>query len=295
MNKTIESITHPDIEYSSNFDLSKLMTMRLKVTGKVFTVKSIEALKYLLPTLNQNNISYKLVGLGANQVLSGEGLYIKLKFPFDKSILDSEKNEYELPSSVSLTHLVNHAKKFNLKDWEFMTGIPATLGGAVFMNAGISSGEIKEIIKSVLVITPTGEARLIAIDESSFSYRKNHFVKKGEVIVQVTLKNNGHVDNLAEKIENYLNHRSQTQPWKDKTCGCVFKNASKTCTAGHCIDIINLKGFTYKGIKISHLHGNFFVNYKEATPEDFMTFIKIIQNELYLQIGVKFDFEVQLS
>lgn len=296
LNQILESLKIKDFTLKESADLKQFTTMKLGGSGNVLVVKSVETLQELLPLLSKNKIDYRMVGIGANQILSGRDcVYIKLSFSFDREYLEKEHDEYVLPASVSLSLLTSTAKKFNLKKWEYMTGIPASLGGAVYMNAGISTGEICEIVKSVKLVTSQGELKSIKIDESSFSYRENHFVEKGDVIVEVTLKNLGNNPKISNTIENYIENRTKTQPWKDKTCGCVFKNYSKTCRAGHFIDIIGLKGFTYKGIKISHLHGNFFVNMGDASVEDFLKFVKIVQNELYLQYGIQFELEVQLN
>lgn len=282
------------IELKENIDLSKYSTIKLKTIGNLLIINSVDAVSKVLMSLKKNDIRYQIVGLGANQVLTGNPdlLYVKLMLPFDKSLLDQEANLYILPASVPLSLLTLHAKKFCLKDWDFLTGIPATLGGAVTMNAGISSGEISSIVHTVKIVDVNGNSRNEMISEESFSYRNNHFLNPGEIIVEVTLKNNGKDPDVPAKIDHHLKHRDQTQPWKEKTCGCVFKNYSKTCRAGHFIDIIGLKGFTLNGVKVSHLHGNFFVNYDGADYETFRKVVNIVQDELYLQFGKNFETEV---
>ncbi len=286
-----------DAELLEGIDLSKYSTIKLKAKGNIIIVKSLQTLKDLLPLLSKNKINYRVLGIGANQVLSGGSdlYYLKLKFDFDQKYLENIQEEYTLPASVPLSLLTNHAKQFSLKKWDLMTGIPATLGGAVFMNAGISQGDISEIVSKVKIVKIDGSLKEVSIDDSSFSYRKNHFIEPGEVIFEVVLKNLGTQSDIKSQIETYIRNRDQTQPWKQKTCGCVFKNYSKTCRAGQYIDILGLKGLTYKGLKISNLHGNFFVNFGEAKTEDFIYFVKLIQEELYLQYGIKFELEVQLA
>ncbi len=296
LSNLLQKLNNQDFTYKAGTNLKSYTTIKLSGVGDILVVKSVECLQELVPILKSNSIDFSMVGIGANQVLKGgEKLYLKLNFPFDRTYLDELRDEYVLPASVPLSLLTNTAKKHGLKKWDYLTGIPATLGGAVFMNAGISAGEIGEIVSRVKLLNSSGEIREVKIDQNSFSYRKNHFVNENEIIIEVALKNLGVDKNIPSIIDRYLEQRTLSQPWKEKTCGCVFKNYSTTCRAGHFIDIINLKGFTYKGIKISNLHGNFFVNYGDSSIEDFLTFINIVQNELKLQFGIDFELEVQIN
>ena len=283
-------------EILQGIDLSSHSTIKLHAMGNLILVRSVKALKYLLPILHKNSIAYRPLGLGANQILCEQSdvILIKLKLPFEKNYLSKRREVYHLPASVSLSLLIAHAKKFHLKGWEYMTGIPATVGGAAYMNAGINVGEFGELVKKVYVVKKDGTERSVTIGKGSYSYRKNHFINEGEVIYAVDIIAYGEDKTVAHKIDRYLKVRGESQPWKEKTCGCVFKNISKTCRAGHCVDILNLKGFTYGGIRISRLHGNFFVNEGDASGKEFIRFMEIVQNELYLQFGKKFEVEVQV-
>ena len=277
-------------------DLVNHSTLKLHAMGNLILVKSLKALKYLLPILHKNALKYRPLGFGANQILCEQTdfILIKLKLPFDKNYLLKRREVYHLPASVPLSLLIAHAKKFHLKGWEYMTGIPATVGGAAYMNAGISAGEFGELVKKVYVVTKDGVERSITMNKESYGYRKNHFINDGEIIYAVDLISHGQDKTVAHKIDSYLKARETSQPWKEKTCGCIFKNISKTCRAGHCIDILNLKGLSYKGVQVSRLHGNFFVNEDDASAKDFISLMEIVQNELYLQFGKKFELEVQV-
>lgn len=177
------------IEVELDKDLKKYSTMRLDAVGDLITVKNVEALKIATKTLTENKIFYRLLGWGANMLLPKQSdvPYLQLDFDFDKTQLDEARSEYVLPASVSLATLTAHANKFGLKGWEVFTGIPASLGGAIFMNAGTNLGEIGSIVKEVKLVTKDGLEKLIKIDQNSFSYRHNHFVEKGDVIYEARL------------------------------------------------------------------------------------------------------------
>lgn len=290
----------PSILLEEGKDLTKLSTMRLKAIGNLITVKSVEDLKQLLPALKNEKIGYRMLGWGANQLLPKESEipYITLSLPFDKTYLDEVRDLYELPASVSLSIMSSHAVKNGLKGWEVFTGIPASLGGAIFMNAGTNLGEICSIIKEVTLVTSTGELKVEIINKESFSYRKNHFVEIGDVIVGAKLVHLGQSPEITNQIKEYLALRNRTQPLKESTCGCIFKNYNKSseiCRAGMFIDIIGLKGFTHKDIQISPKHANFMVNLGDSNLDDISKTIDIVKKELMLQYGVEFETEVKLE
>ena len=281
-------------------DLKRFSTMRLDATGDLITVSNKEALKTVTKYLTQNNLKYRVLGWGANILLPKTSIipYLQISFDFDRTIFEKPQNEYILPASVSLATLTSHASKFGLKGWEVFTGVPATLGGAIFMNAGTNLGEIGTIIKEVNLVTKNGEEKLIKIDRQSFTYRHNHFMEPGDVIFQARLIHFGIDEAISKTIREYLEMRNRTQPLKEWTCGCIFKNHQNfdrgvTCRAGLFIDILGLKGLSIKNLQISPKHANFMENRGESSYEDVMTMITILQKELKLQTGVSFETEVE--
>jgi UDP-N-acetylmuramate dehydrogenase len=293
-------LNHQDILLEINKDLKKHSTMRLDARGDLITVKSVEGLKFAVKALTDNKIKYRVLGWGANILLPSTSAtpYIQLDFEFDRSQLEAARDEYILPGSVSLAVLTSHANKFGLKGWEVFTGIPASLGGAIFMNAGTNLGEIGSVIKEVKLIRKDGSEKLIKIDKSSFSYRHNHFVEEGDIIYEARLVHFGIDEAISKKIREYLEMRTRTQPLKEWTCGCIFQNhhdssRDVTCRAGLFIDIMGLKGLTYKNLQISPKHANFMENRGESSSEDVLTMIGILKKEMKLQYGVSFQTEVE--
>jgi UDP-N-acetylmuramate dehydrogenase len=286
------------IELDKN--LSKYSTMRLLSFGDLITVKNLHTLKNVVRTLTENKINYRIIGWGANVLLPEESKipYLHLDFDFDKNILEQASNEYLLPASISLAILTAHANKFGLSGWEVFTGVPASLGGAVFMNAGTNLGEIGSVVTEVFIVNKFGEERMVIVDKNSFNYRKNNFIKDGDIIYQVRLKHFGQDEKISRKIREYLEMRTRTQPLKEWTCGCVFKNYENidrgvTCRAGLFIDIMGLKGLTYKNLQVSLKHANFMENKGDSSYEDVLSLINILKSELKLQYGVSFETEVE--
>lgn len=283
-------------EFYSNIDLTKYTTFKLHSTGDLVVVKSVDALKKLLPILKNVQRKILVVGWGANQILPAQcsDLIVHLKFDFDSDVLETQKDEYVLPSSLGINHLTSHAVKFGLKGWEVFTGIPASLGGAIYMNAGTNLGEIGKIVKSVKLMTPDGEIREEIINEKSFSYRKNHFVGPGEIIVGATLIHLGIDSAIPQKIKDYLEYRKKTQPLATKNCGCVFKNPSKELPAGKLIDMLQLKGVGVGDLRISPKHGNFMENSGSANWDQFSSLVELINFEMDHFFGIEFELEVKI-
>ncbi len=289
-----------NVVVEENKDLSSFSTMRLKAKGTLITVSDANILEKLLKRLSEKKIDYRILGMGANTLISNDSTipYITLKFSFDKEGLVDNGENFIFPASLRLSTITSFAAKNNLKGWEVITGVPATLGGAVVMNAGTSLGEIGSIVKRVWIIDNEGQSRIVEVDDESFSYRKNNFLKNDEIIYQVELINNGKDKSVSEVIRNYLKKRNETQPMKEWTCGCVFKNASyneKPCPAGKYIDILGLKGLAIGDMRVSRVHGNFFENTGESTREDVLELIALAKDELYLQTGIMFDLEARID
>jgi UDP-N-acetylmuramate dehydrogenase len=280
-----------------NINLEKYTTIKLANTGSVVICKSIESLKELIHKLPSLNLKYHLVGWGANQVLlnTKNTLFIKLDFEFDKSLFHSPKDSYYLPASVPLTMLSSHATKFGLKGWEVFTGIPASFGGAIFMNAGTALGEISELIESVDILHINGEISTYIVDkEKSFSYRNNNFVKPGEVILGGVITHRGVDPKISDQIKEYLTYRKTTQPLTTKNCGSVFKNYSNEFRAGTTIDRIGLKEFGFDNLKVSRKHANFVENSGNAKAKDFKTLVECLKIDMERYTGHKFELEVKV-
>lgn len=290
----LESIQGLEIFYGVN--LKRYTTYKLEVFGDIALVKSITALKEVLKLLKQNKYLYNIVGWGANQILANtkDVLFLRLDFEFDNSLLQEPQAEYYLPASVPLNVLTSHAQKFGLAGWEVFTGVPASLGGAIYMNAGTGLGEICEVVKSVEVLDLDGNIRKVAGPNLKFEYRKNLFLKSGEIIVAATLVHKGLRPEIPKKIKEYLEFRKETQPINTKSCGCVFKNFSPEIRAGQSIDLLGLKGFKYGGLMVSPKHANFIVNQENGSAEDFCRITEIILDELEYTTGIRFELEAKI-
>lgn len=290
-----EKLNIQGVEIRHKINLERYTTIKLANTGSIAIVKSLDALRNLIQKLNNLSARYHLVGWGSNQVLHhcDDTLFIKLDFAFDRNLLKEKKERYDLPASVPINSMSSAAIKLGLKGWEVFTGIPASLGGAIFMNAGTSLGEISELVESVTVLRPTGEVYIYETEELKFSYRKNHFIGAGEIIVSAVLRHKGFDNSLGQQINDYLDYRKNTQPLTTKNCGSVFKNL-ENFRAGQTIDSLGLKGFGSENIIVSYKHANFIENIAEASSEDFKLLIERLKEEIERFSGLEFELEVKI-
>ncbi len=286
----------PDCSLSLDDDLTKYTTMRLASRGDVVEIRSIESLQKVLPTLKKYGRNYLVVGWGANQILPTicPEMIIHLDLPFDLQYLNEQKKEYELPASLGINHLTSHAIKFGLSGWEVFTGIPASLGGAIYMNAGTNLGEIGKLIKTVTLVNGDGVLRTETIGAQSFSYRRNYFVNPGDVIVGATVMHFGSDPAISQKIKDYLEYRKKSQPLATRNCGCVFKNPDRDLQAGRLIDLMGLKGLTLGGLRISPKHANFIENSGSSNWDQFETLVNIIKSNMNVFYGIEFELEVKI-
>lgn len=284
------------VEFTSSADLTKMTTFRLESTADLAIVRSKSALSELLKVLNDHQVSYLVLGLGANQILPQKinKLVIHLKFDFNPEELVEYKESYELPASLSLTHLTSAAVRHGLSGWEVFTGIPATLGGAIYMNAGTSLGEIGSLIEEVYLLDKLGQPKTHKVTSQSFSYRKNYFVKDGDVIVGAKISHRGKDESIPVKIKNYLEYRKSTQPLATKNCGCVFKNPAKDFQAGRLIDQLGLKGLCRGGLQVSLKHANFVENKTNSNWDQFKDLTDTIKWQMNMFYGFEFELEVKI-
>jgi UDP-N-acetylmuramate dehydrogenase len=282
------------VEFRPDEDLSRHSSMGLVASGALVLVKNVEALKKVLLISRESAIDLQVVGMGSNFLFpqTSETVYLKLILPVTKGELSAVKDMYVLPASLSLGILTVFAKKFGLKGWEVFTGIPGSLGGAVWMNAGTNLGSIGDLVKWVKVVDRNGDERTVESGPGAFSYRKINFLNADDIILEVAIGHHGVSPEIPSLIEKYMDARIKTQPLSARTCGCVFKNISSACRVGAFIDILGLKGFTVGGIRVSRVHGNFFENTGGAALPDFQRACEFVRKELKLHFGLDFEYEV---
>ena len=177
---------------------------------------------------------------------------------------------------------------------EFAAGVPATIGGMVYMNFECWGNEISSMVDAVYIFNQAKGCHWVSRKDYSASYRWTSFHEKECIIlaVRLNLKTESSIK-IKSNINAFLNERKEKQPVLKSTFGSVFKNPLPK-KAGQLIDELKLKGTTIGGAKISMHHANFFENVSSATYEDTMALIKLIQNKVHSMYNIKLECEVQI-
>ena len=250
-------------------------------------------LQSLLLKAAEAAVPVTLVGNGSNLLVRDKGirgLVIKLG-----SMLRDIKvsgNVLTFGSGVSLAQASKKAAELGLSGMEFAVGIPGSIGGAVYMNAGAYDGEMSKVVKSVRVMNAAGEVSELSADELDFGYRHSALQGSGKIVTSVTVElAAGDKQAIAEKMADFSNRRITKQPLELPSAGSMFKRPPGYF-AGTLIDQTGLKGYTVGGAQVSTKHAGFVVNIGGATAADVLQLISDVQAKVFAAHGVNLDHEV---
>lgn len=287
-------------------EMSKYTSFR--AGGKALALVEVEdkeQLKAVLGFADKENIPHLLLGNGSNTLFkdSGyEGLVIKLGEGFahvevGNSSRCQEGKECEIVcgTSILMSKLARILQINGLAGFEFASGIPGSLGGAVFMNAGAYGGEMKDIVKTVKAISPDGlTERVFTNEEMNFAYRRSLLQQNGYIATEVTLRlAKGDSNEIAARIRELSEKRNSKQPVNYPSAGSTFKRP-EGYFAGKLIEDAGLKGLAVGGAQVSTLHSGFVINKGGATATDILQLIALVQNTVYDKFGVMLEPEVRI-
>lgn len=193
-------------------------------------------------------------------------------------------------AGVQSATLLRICKRQHLSGGEFLSGIPCTMGGALYMNAGAGGKYISEIVDSVQVLRG-GKRCNLPISECGYGYKKSVFMQNGDSIVGAFLRLEESSEKQISEREQYYIERRRHLP-KGRSMGCVFKNPDNR-SAGALIEGSGLKGLKIGGAKISEEHANFILNENGATARDIRALITVIKNAVWAQYGVLLEEEIR--
>jgi UDP-N-acetylmuramate dehydrogenase len=268
----------------------------LRVGGLADLVVQPNSSSEFLEVLNllfSSNIPWVVLGEGSNTIVYDEGISgVVLSTKKLKKIEIIEGTKVLAESGAILGTILNNTIKAGLTGFEFAAGIPGTVGGGIFMNAGANNGEIKDVVDTVWVWT-RGEEITLSREEIKFEYRKSH-LPQGSVITKALFKlERGNSADSERNVKDYMTKRNLTQPVKTANTGSIFKNPPDIA-AGQLIEELGLKGFCIGGAKFSDLHANFIVNSANATARDVLELIETAKREALLKRGIELETEVRV-
>lgn len=254
--------------------------------------KDREDLLKLIKYLKEIKYPYIIIGNGSNVLISDEGIRgaaISLEAGFTK--IEVIKNKVYAEAGIRLSKLVDVCIEHSLVGIENLAGIPGTLGGAILMNAGAYGGEISDFIKLVEVIDDV-EIKFLKKEECGFAYRKSNLENKIILSAEFELPFGDKVK-AKERRKELLLKRNKAQPVELPNAGSIFKNPPGDYAA-RLIEQAGLKGLTIGGAKVSEKHANFIVNFNNASANDVIELMKIIQEKVYEKFGIMLEPEIKM-
>jgi UDP-N-acetylmuramate dehydrogenase len=257
---------------------------------------SIENLIKLLDFINKHKLKWRAIGRGSNLLVSDkgiEGIVIKLGKGLDH--LEINGSEIRVGGGHSLVSLSTLISKKGLSGLEFASGIPGSVGGAVYMNAGAHGSDISKILKKAHILFEDGTMEWLSNEEMEFSYRTSILQNKrpGIVVEAIFQLTEGDRTTIVNQMQKNKDYRKETQPWNYPCAGSIFRNPLPNY-AGKLIENAGLKGFSIGGAKISEMHGNFIVNAGNATAEDVLALIQHVKDTIYKLYQIKMETEVEI-
>lgn len=255
---------------------------------------SVDELRELLKFLKANKVYYYIIGNGSNLLVSDagfRGVIIQLADAFD-GVAVIDDTTVEVMSGMLLSRLGRRLADRGLSGFEFATGIPGTVGGAVRMNAGAYGGEMKDIVLSAKVLDERGNLIQADREQLEFGYRTSSIVRNNYIVVSVTMRfTKGEPGRIKQRLTELAEKRRAKQPLEFPSAGSTFKRPDGHFAA-KLIEDAGLKGLRSGGAMVSEKHSGFVVNTGGATAADVCALTDRIRDEVFEKFGVKLELEI---
>ncbi len=295
------AVMRPLLSKATKFTEGELLkaktTMQVGGPARVYAEPANEAeLQRLLAVAHAQNLPVLMLGRGSNLLVPDEGveaLVISLAHPEWQAFTMRDDGRVWAGAGLRLKNLCGLAASAGLHGFEFMEGIPATLGGALRMNAGAMSGWTFDVVDEVHLLTLAGEKRVLQRSEMNVDYRHCAELEQA-VALGAVLRPRAQQDPQAikDQIKNFQLKRKESQP-REPSAGCIFKNPPGT-SAGKLIDECGLKGARVGDAEVSTVHANFIVNRGNATAADILGLVRRIRAQVKASRGIELEPEVML-
>ena len=284
------------IDVVENLALSSLTTFRIGGPADfVVAPENVKELTKALDVLKDMDIPYIVIGRGSNILAADEGFrgaVIRLSTNYFQHT-KVQDNIITAEAGVTLTSLARTALSHGLTGLEFASGIPGSLGGGIYMNAGAYGGELKDVIQEVTIVDYEGKIRHLDKSEMGFGHRSSILQHKSWICVSAALQlSYGDKDQIEERMKELSEQRKAKQPLELPSAGSVFKRP-EGYFAGALIEQAGLKGYAIGGAQVSEKHAGFIVNRGGATCKDVVMLIRHIQKTVKEKFGVQLETEIR--
>lgn len=276
-----------------NVDLKDYTTYKAGGIGKILVIPDdTDKLIVLLDYIKKNNLKYKILGYGSNLIF-GDGVYDGILIKLDSfNNIDIDKNKIKVGAGFSLIKLSLIAARNGLAGLEFASGIPGSVGGAIYMNAGAYKSDMGYIVESVKVLTPNFEVKVLTNKDMNFHYRTTYIQKNRDYIcLEAVLKlEKGNKETILGVIRDRKLRRLENQPLEYPSAGSVFRNPPDDF-AGRLIEELGYKGKKIGGAMVSMKHANFIINVGHAKGDD----IKKLILEIRDKVKEKYNIDLKIE
>lgn len=256
--------------------------------------KHKEEIAEIVTYINDRGWPLTILGNASNLIVKDGGIRGVTLILTEMDQISVKENSVVAQAGAALIDVSKKAQEFSLTGLEFACGIPGSVGGAVFMNAGAYDGEVKDVIQKVTLLSRTGELKELTNEEMKFVYRNSLIQQTGDIAIDVTFQlAEGEQDAIKERMDELTLLRTTKQPLEYPSCGSVFKRPTGYFT-GKLIQEAGLQGLTWGGAQVSTKHAGFIVNINKATATDYIELIKHIKEIILEKNDVQLETEVRI-
>ncbi len=297
MNSLISVLESKGISYKTDEPMKLHTTFKTGGPAKVFIIpKDENELNEVITACNEKSIDIFVLGNGSNLLVSDEGIsdkaVIYIGSDFD-SVKYIDECTFEIGAGASLASACKYALSKSLTGLEFAYGIPGSVGGAAYMNAGAYGGEMKDVAVKCNHISLNGEKGSFEGDLLDFSYRHSVYSEGGYIVTSVVFSlSKGIKEEIESTMKDIFSRRKEKQPLEYPSAGSVFKRPTGYF-AGALIEQSGLKGKRIGGAMVSEKHAGFIINYENATTTDVVELIKYCQKTVKEKFSVELETEIK--
>ncbi len=290
-----KALNERKIEYLLGEPMSRHTTFGVGGAADVFvSVNNADELIFTLKTAKESTVPTFILGNGSNLLVSDKGIEGAVIYVGGMNKTEIFDEYITAECGVKLTSVCLLCLENSLSGLEFGFGIPGTVGGALFMNAGAYGGEMKDVVIEAEYIDDEFNLVKISLGEMALSYRESRFLTCGGIITSVKFKlKKGNKDEIKSKMDDFISRRKLKQPLEYKSAGSTFKRPEGNF-AGSLIEGCGLKGKTVGGAEVSEKHAGFVINKNNATCGDILALIQLVKKEVYEKTGYLLEPEVRL-
>lgn len=287
--------TFPTLHIEQSVDLSAYTNTRVGgIADGVFWPNTIEELTDVVKYAHEQALPVLVLGNASNLIITDEGVRGLVIFLTNLTNIVVTDTMITADAGAAIIAVSERAQAASLSGLEWAAGIPGSVGGAVYMNAGAYGGQVDGCLATADVLHPNGELETLTLADLDFGYRHSAIQGTGDVIISASFSLvPGDTNAIRAAMEDFNARRASKQPLEYPSCGSVFKRPEGHF-AGKLIMDAGLQGFTIGGAQVSHKHAGFIVNFAHATSADYVGVIRHVQEVILEQTGITLETEVRI-